>query len=88
MCVHLNGIGCKQHRGLWRAVDVVAEHRLFHLQVEQMLSQLLYQLLTHIGVWIVCVCVCVCVGTYTCVVCVTVYVFVWVHVCVCVCVYV
>ena len=44
----LYGVGGQQHGGLGGAVDILAEDGLLHLQVEEVLGGLLYQLLGRV----------------------------------------
>ena len=44
----LHGVGGQQHGGLGRAVDVVVQDALLHLEEEQPLGGLLDQLLRHV----------------------------------------
>ena len=41
-------VGGQQYRGFRRAVDILCQNSLLHLEVEEMLRELLYQLLTDI----------------------------------------
>lgn len=44
----LDRVGGQQHGSLWRAVDLVAQDSLLHLQEEQLLRDVLDQLLRHV----------------------------------------
>ena len=44
----LHGVGAQEHSGLGRAVDLVAEDALLHLQEEELLRDVLDELLGHV----------------------------------------